>query len=116
MNDQCILRSAVAVAEEVAQGGYHPPESIPFSVAGDGALDALRARLEQRRSAGEISEHDQRIGDLLAGVLCGGGGRETSTEKELLELERQAFLDLCHMPATLERIAHMLKTGKPLRN
>jgi hypothetical protein len=31
-------------------------------------------------------------------------------------LERQAFLDLCHMPATLERIAHMLKTGKPLRN
>jgi 3-hydroxyacyl-CoA dehydrogenase len=116
MNAECILKSAVAVAGEMALSGYHPPESTSFRVAGDVALDALWAKLEQRREVGEISAHDQRVGRLLAGVLCGGGGRETSTEQELLALEREAFLDLCHTPETMERMGHMLKTGKPLRN
>ncbi len=116
MNGERVLRSAITVANEMVQAGYHPPESIPFRVAGDTALDALQASLAERCAAGKISEHDQHIGRLLAGVLCGGGGRETSTEQELLELEREAFLDLCHTPATLERMAHMLKSGKPLKN
>ncbi len=116
MSEERILRSAVAIAEEMALGGYHPPESTSFSVAGGVALDVLLARLEERREVGAISAHDQRIGRLLAGVLCGGGGRETSTEQELLGLEREAFLDLCHTPETMERMGYMLKTGKPLRN
>jgi 3-hydroxyacyl-CoA dehydrogenase len=38
------------------------------------------------------------------------------TEERLLDLEREAFLSLCGERRTLERIQHMLKTGKPLRN
>jgi 3-hydroxyacyl-CoA dehydrogenase len=37
-------------------------------------------------------------------------------EEYLLELEREAFLDLLGNEKTHERIAHMLQTGKPLRN
>ena len=48
------------------------------------------------------------------------GGRVTAgtlvTETYLLELEREAFLSLCGERKTQERIAHTLKTGKPLRN
>ena len=34
----------------------------------------------------------------------------------LLDIEREAFMSLCAERKTLERIEHMLKTGKPLRN
>jgi len=54
----------------------------------------------------------------IARVLCGG---ETTlanpvTEERILELEREAFLSLCGEPKTQERLEHMLKTNKPLRN
>jgi 3-hydroxyacyl-CoA dehydrogenase len=38
------------------------------------------------------------------------------TEQWFLDLEREAFLKLCTQKKTLERIQHMLKKGKPLRN
>ena len=37
-------------------------------------------------------------------------------EQRLLDLEREAFLSLCGLPKTLERMQHTLTTGKPLRN
>jgi 3-hydroxyacyl-CoA dehydrogenase len=51
-------------------------------------------------------------------VLCGGDiDRVTLVyEQWLLDLEREHFVALAQMPKTQERIAHMLKTGKPLRN
>ena len=39
----------------------------------------------------------------------------TLTEQQLLDLEREAFLSLCGERKTLDRIAHTLKTGKPLQ-
>ena len=116
MSSERILRPALAMADDMAQAGYRPPNPDPFTVAGDSAFDMIDARLAEKRAAGELSEHDQLVGRLLAGVLCGGRGRQMSTEQELLELEREAFLELCHTAPTHERMAHMLKTGKPLRN
>ena len=54
----------------------------------------------------------------LAWILAGGSLLHTGTvsEQELLDLEREAFLSLCGERKTLDRIAHTLKTGKPLRN
>ena len=51
-------------------------------------------------------------------MLCGGEvDRGTLVDEEwLLGLEREHFVELAQMPKTQERIAHMLKTGKPLRN
>jgi len=47
-------------------------------------------------------------GDVPAGTLI--------TEEYLLDLERESFVRLCGQKKTLERIQHMLKKGKPLRN
>ena len=68
--------------------------------------------------AGRISDHDALIGRKLAYILAGGPTRSAATlsEQQLLDLEREAFLSLCGERKTLERIAHTLKTGKPLRN
>jgi 3-hydroxyacyl-CoA dehydrogenase len=41
---------------------------------------------------------------------------QTVSEQYLLDIEREAFLSLCGERKTIERIQHMLKTGKPLRN
>ena len=41
---------------------------------------------------------------------------ETLTEQNLLDLEYEAFMELLKTKPTLNRIEHMLETGKPLRN
>jgi 3-hydroxyacyl-CoA dehydrogenase len=65
-----------------------------------------------------ISDHDVRVANAVAHVLCGGKVTPGSpvSEQYLLDLEREAFLSLCGEQKTQERIAFTLKTGKPLRN
>ena len=65
-----------------------------------------------------ISPHDYEIATRIATIMCGGMVDRGSVvdEEWLLKLERQHFVELAQMPKTQERIKHMLKTGKPLRN
>ncbi|CBE68289.1 3-hydroxyacyl-CoA dehydrogenase/enoyl-CoA hydratase/isomerase family protein (fragment) [Candidatus Methylomirabilis oxygeniifera] len=70
------------------------------------------------KCGGYISGHDELIAKKLVGVLAGGDvvpGTLVS-EAYLLDLEREAFLSLCGERKSQERMQHMLKTGKPLRN
>jgi len=67
---------------------------------------------------GYITEYEEHLGATLATVLCGGDvptGTER-TEQDFLDLEREAFLSLCGQQKTIDRILHMLETGKPLHN
>jgi 3-hydroxyacyl-CoA dehydrogenase len=70
------------------------------------------------KRAGYISDHDAEIGTQLARILTGGDLNHPTrvSEQYLLDLEREAFVSLCGTRATQERLAHKLKTGKPLRN
>ena len=79
-------------------------------------LEGLHAEIEAGAGEGRLSAHDVVVGKALARVVCGGGARGTISEEGLLDLEREAFLQLCGTPATRARIAHMLATGRPLRN
>lgn len=121
-NPDRLVASAKARALALARSGYAPPaerEDVP--VGGADTLALLEVGLHNYRAAGQISEHDARIGRKLAGILSGGAHRTGApphvvSEQQLLDLEREAFLSLCGERKTLERIQHMLKTGKPLRN
>ena len=70
------------------------------------------------RESGYITDHDFTIAERLAYVLSGGNVTPGTlvSEQNLLDLEREAFLTLLGTPKTQQRIAHMLKEGKPLRN
>ena len=70
------------------------------------------------KRGGYISDHDALIGKKLANVMSGGNINHQAlvSERYLLDLEREAFVSLCGERKTQERIAAMLKTGKPLRN
>lgn len=103
----------------MAEAGYTQPATRKdVLVLGKQALGAFMVATDSMQASKFISEHDQKIANKLAYVMAGGDLSEPTkvSEQYLLNLEREAFLSLCTERKTLERIQHMLKTGKPLRN
>ncbi|MEX6626233.1 3-hydroxyacyl-CoA dehydrogenase/enoyl-CoA hydratase family protein [Tenacibaculum salmonis] len=103
----------------MAEAGYTQPTSRKdVLVLGKQALGAFMVATDSMHASRFISEHDQKIANKLAYVMAGGDLSEPTkvSEQYLLNLEREAFLSLTTERKTLERIQHMLKTGKPLRN
>lgn len=114
-----LLHVAKAQARAMAESAYRPPvkaKAIP--VAGSIGIATFKMMLVNMLAGGFISEHDMEVSTRIATVLCGGDvDRGTLVDEQwLLELEREHFVALAQMPKTQERIAFMLKNGKPLRN
>ncbi|WP_242094637.1 3-hydroxyacyl-CoA dehydrogenase/enoyl-CoA hydratase family protein [Aestuariivivens sediminicola] len=110
---------AKAHAKLMAENGYTKPiKRHDVKVLGKQALGMFLVGTDAMEDSNYISEHDRKIANKLAYVMAGGDLSEPTlvTEQYLLDLEREAFLSLCTERKTLERIQHMLKTGKPLRN
>jgi 3-hydroxyacyl-CoA dehydrogenase len=110
---------AKAYAKLLAEAGYTKPiQRTDIKVLGKQALGMFLVGTDSMEAGRYISEHDKKIANKLAYVMAGGDLSEASyvSEQYLLDLEREAFLSLCTERKTLERIQHMLKTGKPLRN
>ena len=119
MNRDRVMADAKAYAlERVREGYQRPAPRTAIAVGGESVLAALKLGVHLAWRAGRISEHDVVIGRTLASVLAGGTLPHPTTvsEQYLLDLEREAFLNLCGERKTLERIQYTLKTGKPLRN
>ncbi len=113
------IATAKAHAKLMAEAGYtQPPKRKDVKVLGKQALGMFLVGTDSMEAGHYISEHDKKIADKLAYVMAGGDLSEASyvSEQYLLDIEREAFLSLCTERKTLERIQHMLKTGKPLRN
>lgn len=112
-----LLKRAIARLRRLLAADYCVSAPAGVEVTGDEGLALLRERLEEGQAAGQLSEHDVVVGRGLARVLTGGGGaRRQVEERHLFDLEREVFLQLCGTERTRQRIAHMLHTGKPLRN
>ena len=111
-----LLASAFKRARDLLRQGWQPPSATPLEVAGPDVLAGIEDGLTSAAARGELLAHDVAVGRSLAWVLCGGGATGLVEEARLLELEREAFLRLCGTAATRERIEHMLRTGKALRN
>lgn len=108
-------QTVLALAENYAAPEYRADLYLP----GEGGRLAIENTMEGMLKAGKISQHDFLIGKKLATVLTGGekaGPTRPVDEQHILDLEREAFVSLCGEKLTQVRIAHMLKTGKPLRN
>ncbi|MEM9144253.1 MAG: enoyl-CoA hydratase-related protein, partial [Bacteroidota bacterium] len=113
------IATAKAYAQLMAQAGYTKPiQRTDVKVLGKQALGMFLVGTDSMEASRYISEHDKKIANKLAYVMAGGDLSEPTkvSEQYLLDLEREAFLSLCTERKTLERIQHMLKTGKPLRN
>jgi len=102
----------------MADAGYTQPIPQKVKVLGREAQGMFYVGTDQLVAGRYASDHDRLIANKLGYVMTGGNLSEATevSEQYLLDLEREVFLSLCGERKTLERIQHMLKTGKPLRN
>ncbi len=117
MNRRRLLADAKAKALKLAEN-YTPPKPVEINLPGATARAAMQLAVEGFAQQGKATKHDVVVSAALANVVSGGNTdiTEVVTEKKLLELERENFMALIKTNATLDRIEHMLTTGKPLRN
>ena len=100
-------------------GNYRPKRSAEgLKAPGRSIGAALKSQAWNMMTGGFATAHEVEIASIVAEVMTGGDvpAGTPITEQYLLDLELEGFLRLCGNPKTLERIEHMLKTGKALRN
>jgi 3-hydroxyacyl-CoA dehydrogenase len=104
-------KSAAANWQEGAQ-------ATQIKVLGESFLAAAKMVIHLMVRGGYASDYDAHVARKLANILAGGAlsAPQLVSEQYVLDLEREAFVSLCGEKKTQERIAHTLKTGKPLRN
>jgi len=122
MNKDRQVADAKALALELVREGYRPAHAHPtepsIRVLGEQFLAGAKLAIHMMLRGSFISAYDAHVGHMLANILAGGplSAPQLVSEQYLLDLEREAFVSLCGEKKTQERIAHTLKTGKPLRN
>ncbi len=119
MNKDRQLAEAKQTVLAMARAGYIQPQpKTDVLVIGEAALTKFKLGIHMMKRGGYISDHDALIGTKIAEVVSGGAITHPTrvSEQYLLDLEREAFVSLLATRPTQERLAHMLKTGKPLRN
>jgi len=112
------IADAKETALAMVRAGYHPPAPTEIRVLGEEFLAGAKLAIHMLVRGEFATEHDAVVARKLAYVLAGGSitAPQTVSEQYILDLEREAFVSLCGERKTQERIAHTLKTGKPLRN
>ena len=118
MNRDRQVADAKQTALAMVRAGYHPPPPAQIRVLGEEFLAAAKLAIHMLVRGEYASEYDGVVARKLAFILAGGGitSPQTVSEQYILDLEREAFVSLCGQRKTQERVAHTLKTGKPLRN
>ena len=119
MNRERVLTDAKDRALELAREGYRAPvRRTDIPAPGESILATLKLGVHIMREGEYISDHEVKIANKVAEVLCGGAVNPGTpvSEQYLLDLEREAFKSLCGEKKTQERIQYTLKTGKTLRN
>jgi 3-hydroxyacyl-CoA dehydrogenase len=126
MNRDRLVGDAKEAALALVRGGYKPlaatwqegAQTTEIKVLGEQFLAGAKLAIHMMMRGGYASEYDAHVGRKLANILAGGAlsSPQMVSEQYVLDLEREAFVSLLGEKKTQERIAHTLKTGKPLRN
>ena len=126
MNRDRLVADAKEAALGLVRGGWKPlaaswqegARTTQIKVLGEAFLAPAKLAIHMLQRGGYATEYDGHVGRKLANILAGGAlsSSQTVSEQYVLDLEREAFVSLCGEKKTQERMAHTLKTGKPLRN
>ena len=113
-----LLALAQSQVKAMRYSGYRPPIPTLIPVGGRSVASTVMGQVVNMRDGGFISEHDAHIAQKIIEIITGGNvdAGTLVTEKWLLKLERQAFVELIGHPKTMERIMGLLQNGKPVRN
>ena len=117
MNRDRLLADAKRKVLELHED-YTPPEPRTYALPGPTGMAALSLALNDLSLSGQATPHDVVVATKLAKILTGGNSdiTETLEEDDILSMEKDTFANLLKNLDTLDRVQHMLETGKPLRN
>ena len=117
MNRDRLLADAKRKVLELHED-YTPPEPRTYALPGPTGMAALSLALNDLSLSGQATPHDVVVATKLAKILTGGDSdiTETLEEDDILSMEKDTFANLLKNLDTLDRVQHMLETGKPLRN
>ncbi|WP_135078443.1 3-hydroxyacyl-CoA dehydrogenase/enoyl-CoA hydratase family protein [Terasakiella sp. SH-1] len=118
MNRYRLLADAKAKALDLVEG-YQPPHPPVFHLPGETGRVAFSMAVGGFVRQGKATKHDAVVSAAVAEILTGGDKgdiTEEMSEQDILDLERITFMKIVRHPDTLDRVEHMLLTGKPLRN
>lgn len=119
MNRDRLLCDAKQKALELAKDYQAPVPIEDIRLPGPSGKMALDAAVADMRKSGKATAYDVVVSGHLVTVLTGGPQADWMkpvSEQDVLDLEVHEFMKLVHNEGTIERIKHMLTTGKPLRN
>lgn len=118
MNPAHLLHDAKQAALSMIAEGYRAPAPQLVTAMGKSLYANLLVGIYQMREAGRITEYEEKLGKKLAHIMAGGdfSSPQRAPERHFLDLEREAFLSLVGERKTQERMQHLLKRGRPLRN
>ncbi|PCF76435.1 3-hydroxyacyl-CoA dehydrogenase/enoyl-CoA hydratase family protein [Staphylococcus delphini] len=117
-NQERRVQIALQRAQFEADAHYMPTPKRQYIALGQDFLALAQGQPDAQRLGHYISDHDYNIALRIATVLSGGDlPRNTYINQRYIQkLEKVHFLELIKTEKTYERIAYMLKHGKPLRN
>ncbi len=117
-NKDHLLWTAKNMVRAMHLEGYKPAQPRKLKLPGSFGYATFKMVIDSMAKQHQITEYEQYMAEKLAWVLCGGKTCENVavSEQYLLDIEREAFVELLHQEKTQERMQHMLMKNKPLRN
>ena len=97
---------------------YEAPLPNEHVLPGPSGKAALDLAVDDLLKAGHATPHDITVTNELSYILTGGDTDPTElvSDDQILEMEKNGIIKLMKTKGTMDRIEHMLTTGKPLRN
>ena len=117
MNRERLLYDAKELCLKMIDN-YEAPAPGEHFLPGPSGKAALDLAVDDLVKAGHATPHDVVVTKELSHILSGGDTdpTETVSDDKLLEMEREGILRLMRTEGTMDRVEHMLTTGRPLRN
>ena len=117
MNKSRLLYDAKQVCLDMIDN-YEAPDINVHYLPGLSGKATLDLAVQDLVKAGHATPHDVFVTNELSHILSGGDTDpiETVSDEKILEMEREGILRLMRTEGTMDRVEHMLTTGRPLRN
>ncbi|MDA3894845.1 MAG: 3-hydroxyacyl-CoA dehydrogenase NAD-binding domain-containing protein [Desulfobacteraceae bacterium] len=115
-NKDNLIGEAKKEVLKMVDDGYAPPRKKNTEVFGREALGMIWAEMLNMSAGGYITPHMEAIAKKIAVCMAGGDVPKGSlvTEQHLMNLEREAFVELWKTENTQKMAENIIKTGKPL--
>lgn len=115
-NKDYLIGEAKKEVLKMVDDGYVAPQQTKIPVMGREAQAMIDAEMFNMASGGFIPPHMEMIAKKIAYVISGGEAKQglLVSEQYMLDLEREAFVELWKTENTQKMAAHIFTTGKPL--